>query len=166
VHHVRIDTFDKRIAAIGYERIDFLQLVVHTRDTGRRKVRVKTGSGNKLGTSLLITRTPPMIGLCVITEALSTEAAYVTSSASTESSLDTVSTIDGARVAAVLSISASVVVHDQLDDSVMGTLKIRDDGLSTERSVIRILETTSFLWVTVVRGWTSWRGRPHLRGCI
>jgi hypothetical protein len=36
IHHVRIDTVD--VVGVGYKRIDFLQLV-HTRDTGRRKVR-------------------------------------------------------------------------------------------------------------------------------
>jgi hypothetical protein len=106
MHHVRIDIIDKRIAGLGYERIDFLQLV-HTRDTGRRKVQVKAGSGSALGMPLLIIQLSATIGLCVISEVVSTEVAYEASPVSTESSSDAVSAIGSVRGAAVLSNSAA-----------------------------------------------------------
>jgi hypothetical protein len=40
-------------------------------------------------------------------------------------------------------------LHRQVDNPVAGTLKIRDHDLRTGRSVIQILETTNFLWLTV-----------------
>jgi hypothetical protein len=36
-HHTRIDTVEKHVAGIGYEQIDFLQLVP-TREAGQRKL--------------------------------------------------------------------------------------------------------------------------------
>jgi hypothetical protein len=82
-HHERADTVDKRIVGIGYDRIDFFQLM-HTRKTGRRRVLVKSRSRGKLGISLLTTRISQTIGRCVVTEAVSAQVAYVASPASKE----------------------------------------------------------------------------------
>jgi hypothetical protein len=102
-YHVRIDTVDKRVVCIEFERIDFLQLV-HTRDTGRRRA----GSGGALGTSLFTAQISQTIGRCVIVEAVCVEVAHVAPPLSTESSSDTVSTIGSVGVAAAeLSDSAA-----------------------------------------------------------
>jgi hypothetical protein len=97
---VRIDTVDKRVVGILCKRIDILQLV-HTRNTGRRKVLVKNGVWGFGDVALDNTDIAQTIGRCVVAEAVSTKVTHAGSPASNGSSSDTVSTIGSVRVVAV-----------------------------------------------------------------
>jgi hypothetical protein len=102
-----VDTVEKHVVAVGYERIDFLQLV-YTRETGRRKILVEIRIWVCVGDVASENMDIQTIGRCVVTQPVSTEVAHVVSPVSTESSSDTVSTIVSAGVVA-LALSNSAV---------------------------------------------------------